>query len=76
MCAKGTIEPELAGQLGNFETEVDYLFFASFRPFVTFCPFLLRSPCAVSKCCEQYVRKAMGSTFERLGTACHYRPSL
>ena len=43
VCAKGLIEPELEGLLGNCETEVDYLFLsAPFRAFVTFFPFLLR----------------------------------
>ena len=61
MCAKGPIEPEVAGRLGNCETEVDYFFSAPFRSFVTFYLFLLSSAGTVSKGNGQYVRKAMGS---------------
>ena len=42
MCAKGLIEPELAGWLGKCGTEVDIFFFASFRLSVPFAALLLR----------------------------------
>ena len=40
MCAKGPIEPELAGRLGNYETEIRYFFgfISSVRDFLLFPP--------------------------------------
>ena len=40
MCAKGPIELELAGRLGNYETEVDFVFdfVSSVRDFLLFPP--------------------------------------